>query len=602
MGCQLYRSGKVPLPPSEATGESYKLWADAVTDELNSLSQSVFDVRDFGARGDGVTDDTDAIQHAIDSAGTIIGPNSSRTYASAPIFFPSAISFYRTTAPLAITDDFAVLRGATPGVTIKNTTSGSDVLSINSNVAAQVQAPTVESLTLLGTGTSSRAIYANLVAHLRISAVNCIDHPGTALYMESIDTTVFTGCVFAHVSDLLVQSSSAVSGIVDIGGIKNRYESSRVRECETGVWFKNTNGNVLDDVYIEANNRGTLKTGIRIEADDFSDNDTLRLLRHTSINNCYFEDNANYAVHSDGYHYINIANPSLIGSVDISSGVTPTNQVALHGGGTICGIQEGGGTRVVSDSGKVVITDSANFYGRADQLIVRGSMPPFVGCAVNAATGSWFDVDPSWAGGGTSAPNIVHQTSGGFLGTNSEDVGFPTGGAGFAYSRHNMVNALISATSGDVLTGIVLFKSSAANEDFILRYLDNGSRGHVVRMPTSTDWQVAVLRTVASADGNALPYGYMGQAPSSVLTVTYGGVGVAQNDIVSLVNTGQKSLSSAGVAFQDIHISGTPNIINTSVPGSGTASGSTGDHAWDTSYVYICTSTDSWRRATLNTF
>lgn len=38
------------------------------------------------------------------------------------------------------------------------------------------------------------------------------------------------------------------------------------------------------------------------------------------------------------------------------------------------------------------------------------------------------------------------------------------------------------------------------------------------------------------------------------------------------------------------------------VPASGTASGSTGQISWDASYVYVCASANSWRRASLSAF
>jgi hypothetical protein len=46
----------------------------------------------------------------------------------------------------------------------------------------------------------------------------------------------------------------------------------------------------------------------------------------------------------------------------------------------------------------------------------------------------------------------------------------------------------------------------------------------------------------------------------------------------------------------------TLGIPETFTPSVGTASGATGAVTWDTSYVYVCTSTDSWRRATLAAF
>ena len=43
-------------------------------------------------------------------------------------------------------------------------------------------------------------------------------------------------------------------------------------------------------------------------------------------------------------------------------------------------------------------------------------------------------------------------------------------------------------------------------------------------------------------------------------------------------------------------------IRDTFTPAAGTSSGTTGDIVWDTGFVYVCTSTDSWSRAALSTF
>ena len=37
-------------------------------------------------------------------------------------------------------------------------------------------------------------------------------------------------------------------------------------------------------------------------------------------------------------------------------------------------------------------------------------------------------------------------------------------------------------------------------------------------------------------------------------------------------------------------------------PASATAAGSTGEIAWDSSYIYVCVSTNTWKRAALSTW
>ena len=42
--------------------------------------------------------------------------------------------------------------------------------------------------------------------------------------------------------------------------------------------------------------------------------------------------------------------------------------------------------------------------------------------------------------------------------------------------------------------------------------------------------------------------------------------------------------------------------LRVSVPASATATGTTGQIAWDTSYIYICTGTNQWKRVAVSTW
>jgi len=60
---------------------------------------------------------------------------------------------------------------------------------------------------------------------------------------------------------------------------------------------------------------------------------------------------------------------------------------------------------------------------------------------------------------------------------------------------------------------------------------------------------------------------------------------------------------SSFLSTDRIHVSGsTIRIATPFTPASGTASGNTGEIVTDASYIYYCTSEDSWSRATLETF
>ncbi len=80
----------------------------------------VFNVKDFGATGDGATDDTTAIQAAIDACEAANGGE---------VFFPNPDTLYLTTAVLTVNVDGITLRGEshrgnTNGTLIQNVTTG----------------------------------------------------------------------------------------------------------------------------------------------------------------------------------------------------------------------------------------------------------------------------------------------------------------------------------------------------------------------------------------------------------------------------------------------------------------------------------------------
>lgn len=81
---------------------------------------------------------------------------------------------------------------------------------------------------------------------------------------------------------------------------------------------------------------------------------------------------------------------------------------------------------------------------------------------------------------------------------------------------------------------------------------------------------------------------------------SFGGVAFFANNV--LVRNGSLAIRNASPTEALDISSATMRLRNPHTPASGTASGNTGDISWDSSYVYVCTSTNSWSRATLNTF
>lgn len=108
---------------------------------------SVFDVTDYGAEGDGSTDDTAAIQAAIDAAEA--NGNGSRVY------FPIGASFYRVTDTLTVTAALHFIgpgNGEGPGsAEIQMETADKTLFSLNDNADRAV----FENLYLTGPGSNS---------------------------------------------------------------------------------------------------------------------------------------------------------------------------------------------------------------------------------------------------------------------------------------------------------------------------------------------------------------------------------------------------------------------------------------------------------------
>lgn len=59
---------------------------------------------------------------------------------------------------------------------------------------------------------------------------------------------------------------------------------------------------------------------------------------------------------------------------------------------------------------------------------------------------------------------------------------------------------------------------------------------------------------------------------------------------------------ASAVADQKLTINGLLNQSVSKTPASATATGTTGDIAWDASYIYICTATDTWKRVAISTW
>lgn len=78
----------------------------------------------------------------------------------------------------------------------------------------------------------------------------------------------------------------------------------------------------------------------------------------------------------------------------------------------------------------------------------------------------------------------------------------------------------------------------------------------------------------------------------------------SENVIGSLNNAPATSVVPAALRLfaSRIRLDGIPNIVTSSPPASASATGTTGDIAWDTSFFYVAVGTNTWKRAALSTW
>lgn len=485
----------------------------------------------YGAVGDGVADDTAAIQAAI-NAGYSVTDSTIGPVSTMPIFFPSPPAFYKITAPLRLNKSFSALIGARQGVMIRNI-AGGDVVQVNQGSTATLTGVKIESLTLIGTSATSRAIYANQIEHLRIEQVNCIGHSGTALYMESTGSAL-SGCAFAKINQLLVQPSASVVGIIDIGGINNQFSNCRIRECETGILLQNAFGTSVDSCYIESNNRGTAKTGVRALSSSIG---TLLGKRNIRISNTYFENNTSFSVDADASYFTQMENCSTTGGADLAA-KTALQVVRLGGGGEVRFHRGGGGTFLTAPNGKIVVCHSSNIYGLVSEVQIEGSVSPFIGPAENLATKSYYPSDVVCTLSGTNPPTQSLSTSQGYLGANSKQFVFPTGGNGAAFSRAFITNANLTVSANDVYTSMLALKASAANEILLVRHGSTSNDGSIIPVITSTGWIVVVLSSGIAGSGTANTNIHLGANVVAPLTVNIGAIATTlKGNRIALLST-----------------------------------------------------------------
>jgi len=155
---------------------------------LTTGSTGVFSVLDYGATGDGETDDTDAIQAAIDAAavsgGTVVLPPGDYLITAA-LEMANRVSLRGTVAGSEVTPF--------PGVTITPTTNGQTAILLPATPYPGIQAVTFSDFTIVGDATANGYVGIEMRGSFGVDV--CAGVTFERLHFYKIDTAIWSNAL-----------------------------------------------------------------------------------------------------------------------------------------------------------------------------------------------------------------------------------------------------------------------------------------------------------------------------------------------------------------------------------------------------------------------
>jgi hypothetical protein len=162
---------------------------------------------------------------------------------------------------------------------------------------------------------------------------------------------------------------------------------------------------------------------------------------------------------------------------------------------------------------------------------------------------------------------------------------------GLTDDDHTQYGLLAGRSSGQTLNG-----GNAANEDIIINGTAHATKAssYVILQPTGGNVVVG---------GSTAEYNFEVQDQGGSNYRMTVNLNDSSENVLGSINDAVGSYTQAPLRIfaSRIRFNGVPNIMTSATP-TGSGSGTAGDIAWDTSYIYVCTATNTWKRAALSTF
>lgn len=459
---------------------------------LNNSSLPVNNSKTFGVVGNGSHDDTTAIQSMLDNGGYCI--------------LNLEKDFFKITQPLTIYSN-TILDGSF--YEIRNLTAQGNIFNIADGATNIV----IRNLKILGIGSNSIAINCNGNYRIEINNIDMINHQGECVKLDT--------CVSCLIKNCRAQTSLNNIGFWDINGSSNHYLNCISRENEYGFKFENCNSILIDSCLIESNNRGTAKTGIY--ATKSSNN-----LQNININNCYFENNGEYAIQADSNTNVILNNSNIQGNSDY-----PYDKLLLNGNSNLNNTVGHGVLLSTTTKNIIKLENTSGVYGKIDNIKSELNGVELF----NDASDSWFDTGHHLTAFGTTSPTISHNVADGYFIDKSAEIVYPINGNGYDFSRIRFDNtSLTGLTIGEVARCAIVLKANRSGEYVVLRIVSATSDVATYTWITDTNWNIFDFNGVLNGSTASIVM-HIGKNLAETLTINVSGIGVVVDGSLSLHQT-----------------------------------------------------------------